>query len=437
MALGVTTTMKPASSAVYVALLASSLYANKYVLSVLGFQYPMVFQGWQTLVGFVVFKAMAWLGFSTGGVTAMDKAGLISLFPNFVLFVVFIISGSKAVSSYPVIAFVCAVNVLPALTYLIDSYASVGGLGGGGSGGGGSGGGSGIKNAGGNTVLQKMAALVALPSAAAVIWATTFYDPSSSDESTSAGAAGAQQQHEMSNERQLTAAGSAPGGGGPGLIFDDVFWLAVHVGCGMALSFHSRIVDQRFSFSERLFYSYVFALVVLAPASLYLEEAFEALNFQHRRQFNFLLGSVFSAGVGVALSLCQSRLKEDPMFGRLHHTALALAALLSAAFFTTSLPWWGWLAAVVNLAAVVLVPSHIRPDEKIQTSLSSTSTTTTSGGGNLNNRRTGGVRIKINGSDQEDQVSLLEPDEADLEVGRINEAAAAVAVAKKTTTVAS
>ena len=27
---------------------------------------------------------------------------------------------------------------------------------------------------------------------------------------------------------------------------------------------------------------------------------------------------------------------------------------------------WGWIAAVVNLGSVILVPSHIRPDEKIQ-----------------------------------------------------------------------
>ena len=48
--------MKYLEAIVYVALLASSLFANKYVLSVLGFQYPMVFQGWQTLVGCVTFK---------------------------------------------------------------------------------------------------------------------------------------------------------------------------------------------------------------------------------------------------------------------------------------------------------------------------------------------------------------------------------------------
>ena len=109
----------------YVLLLASSLYANKYVLTVLGFRYPMVFQvkaktfsiierishskgvfiqillfqGWQCIVGFLVFKAMAYLkvdGLHFGlaaQMTKMDKPGLVSLLPNFVLFVVFVISG--------------------------------------------------------------------------------------------------------------------------------------------------------------------------------------------------------------------------------------------------------------------------------------------------------------------------------------------------------
>jgi len=405
--------LKPSSSALYVALLASSLYVNKYVLSVLGFHYPMVFQGWQTLVGFVVFKVMAFMGFSTGGVTPMDKAGLISLFPNFVLFVVFIISGSKAVSTFPVIAFICAVNVLPALTFLIDSYASSPASGGG-AGGGSGGGGGGNRNAPhhGNTVLQKVAAVAAMPTAAAVVWAASHHQAShhgtESLQNESSGGAGAAAVHDDVDADKVEDIG---------LIFDDVFWLAVHVGCGMALSFHSRIADQRFSFSERLFYSYVFALVVLAPASLYLEEAFEALNFQHRRQFRFLLGSVFSAGVGVALSLCQSKLKEDPMFGRLHHTGMALTALLSAAFFETSLPWWAWLAAVINLCSVVVVPSHIRPDEKIQAAVENNDTPTSGQG-----RKS--IRIKISDDeDAEDRVGLLhaDDDEADLEVGRINQ----------------
>jgi len=370
----------------YVMLLASSLYANKYVLSVLGFRYPMVFQGWQCLFGFLVFKAMAafkvnGLHFGFAQMTKMDKPGLVSLFPNFVLFVVFVISGSKAVSTYPVLVFVCATNVLPAVTFLIDSSSSLTGQ---------------------HSLIQKGLAVTALPSAGLVVWSAT-------NSQTQSGASGDDDDHLRHQA----------------LIYDGLFWLAVHLMCGIALSFHSRIADQRYSFSERLFYSYVFALVVLLPASLYLEEAFEALNFQHRRQFRFLLGSVFSAAAGVALSLCQARLKEDPAwFGRLHHLGLAGTALASAAVFDTDLAWWGWLAAVVNLAAVILVPSHIRPDEKIQAEEAGYIPVAAAAPGGKKSRGGGGaVRIDLPGDEAEDREALLgeEPSDEDLEVGRINE----------------
>ena len=51
------------------------------------------------------------------------------------------------------------------------------------------------------------------------------------------------------------------------LMYGAKFWLFVHVGCGLALSLHTReLADQRFSFTDRLFYSYAFSLVVLLPA---------------------------------------------------------------------------------------------------------------------------------------------------------------------------
>jgi hypothetical protein len=51
------------------------------------------------------------------------------------------------------------------------------------------------------------------------------------------------------------------------LMYGAKFWLCVHVGCGLALSLHTReFADQRFSFTDRLFYSYAFSLVVLLPA---------------------------------------------------------------------------------------------------------------------------------------------------------------------------
>ena len=51
------------------------------------------------------------------------------------------------------------------------------------------------------------------------------------------------------------------------LTYGTRFWLCVHVGCGLALSLHTRgFADQRFSFTDRLYYSYAFSLVVLLPA---------------------------------------------------------------------------------------------------------------------------------------------------------------------------
>ena len=59
-------------------------------------------------------------------------------------------------------------------------------------------------------------------------------------------------------------------------------FFSVHAFCVIAVNLHGRIADARYGAADRLFYCYVFSLVVLAPASLYLEEAFEALHFKPR-----------------------------------------------------------------------------------------------------------------------------------------------------------
>ena len=141
------------------------------------------------------------------------------------------------------------------------------------------------------------------------------------------------------------------------------FWLVVHVFCVIAVNLHGRIADARYGAADRLFYSYVFSLVVLAPASLYLEEAFQALHFQPRRQIDFVVGSIFSAVVGVGFNLYGIRLKEDDHFGKLHHAALAVAALTSPLLFTTSIPWWAWLCAALNFVALLFVPTFLKKDD--------------------------------------------------------------------------
>ena len=53
--------MNSVAVAAYMFLVISSYFSNKYVLSTLGFRFPMVFQGWQTLVGFLILRLLAYV----------------------------------------------------------------------------------------------------------------------------------------------------------------------------------------------------------------------------------------------------------------------------------------------------------------------------------------------------------------------------------------
>ena len=84
------------------------------------------------------------------------------------------------------------------------------------------------------------------------------------------------------------------------------------------------------------------------------------------------------------------------------------------------------MAAIANLAAVILVPSHIRPDEKILAEEAGYIPVAAPAPGGKKSRGGGGggaVRIDLPGDEAEDREALLgeEPSDEDLEVGRINE----------------
>lgn len=343
--------MKAYEVAGYFCLLTCSIFANKYVLSVLGFQFPMVFQGWQTLVGCIVFKILSVFGIGVPKITPMDWPGFASLLPNFVLFTMYIIAGSKALASIPVIIFISAgINLIPLLSHMIDMIAKINN--------------SQIKKSQVLRVTPSVCTIIGIMSSVILLLVSEADIESTNQQSSNNGSTN-------TNDNSLD------------LTYGTKFWLCVHVGCGLALSLHTRgFADQRFSFTDRLYYSYAFSLVVLLPASLYLEEAFEALRFRHRQQYEFVIGSLIAALVGVTLNVYQARLKEDKgresspqsetektrdifQFGIVHHTSLALCALLSTAFYTTDLSSWEWTLSIINFLAVIPIPSHIRPDENI------------------------------------------------------------------------
>ena len=57
--------MNAVAVSTYIFLVISSFFSNKYVLSTLGFRFPMVFQGWQTLVGFLILRLLAYIPSTT------------------------------------------------------------------------------------------------------------------------------------------------------------------------------------------------------------------------------------------------------------------------------------------------------------------------------------------------------------------------------------
>lgn len=300
--------MNSIAISVYILLVISSFFSNKYVLSELGFRYPMVFQGWQTLVGFLVLQLLAYVPSKakpTFTVVAIDRPGFVSLLPNFFLFTVSLIAGSRALSHLPVLVCICVSNTAPAIIYLLDNVS--------------------LKK---SSVIQVVSSLAVIATSVPVLLA--------SEDDT----------------EELESLMDSP-----------KFWLVVHAFCVIAVNLHGRIADARYGAGDRLFYAYVFSLVVLAPASLYLEEAFQALHFQPSRQIDFVVGSIFSAIVGVGVNLYGIRLKEDEQFGKLHHASLSIAALLSPIAFSTSIPWWGWLCSVLNFAALIFVPTYLKKDD--------------------------------------------------------------------------
>ena len=113
--------MNKVSALLYLLLLLTVYFSNKLVLTVLGFTYPMVFQGWQTLVGFVVFKALQVGKVIPVASIPLDRAGCISLLPNFLFFTAGIIAGSKALAYIPLYTFLAVSNILPAGVFFFDN----------------------------------------------------------------------------------------------------------------------------------------------------------------------------------------------------------------------------------------------------------------------------------------------------------------------------
>ncbi|XP_028593015.1 UDP-N-acetylglucosamine transporter TMEM241 isoform X3 [Podarcis muralis] len=87
---------RPATGLAFCLFYLSSYFTNKYVLSVLKFTYPTLFQGWQTLVGGFLLHISWKIGWTE--ISSSSRSEVLSWLPASALFVGIIYAGSRALS---------------------------------------------------------------------------------------------------------------------------------------------------------------------------------------------------------------------------------------------------------------------------------------------------------------------------------------------------
>ncbi|XP_029003319.1 transmembrane protein 241 isoform X6 [Betta splendens] len=94
-----------------------SNFTNKFVLSVLNFTYPTLFQGWQTLIGAVLLLLFAKLGWVE--ISRITRSAALSWLPASLLFVGNIYAGSKALSRIDIPFFFTLQNSSHVVSYVM------------------------------------------------------------------------------------------------------------------------------------------------------------------------------------------------------------------------------------------------------------------------------------------------------------------------------
>ncbi|XP_076061114.1 UDP-N-acetylglucosamine transporter TMEM241-like isoform X2 [Oratosquilla oratoria] len=302
---------QPIDLIIYFILFGTSIFVNKethssgdwqepldwpYVLSVLNFIYPTIFQGWQTLVGGILLRILLSHKCLSVSATELDKSGFISLLPSFLFFSAGIVASSKALSKLSVPVFLCLLNTLPASLYLLEVAPSFRG------------------GSGGPVAL--LATLVTIGSAVASV--LMDIDMTFSD--------------------------------------SPYFWMLVSLACVAVQTLHFKIADARYTEVDRLYFSYIFGVVVLAPASLYLEEAFEVLHFPHASRYDFYAGCLLSGILGLFLNLSTMKVQSQNYFSVVDAITKLVTSVLALSIFPDYTSHTVKIFVGINLVSAVFVP---------------------------------------------------------------------------------
>ncbi|XP_060552153.1 transmembrane protein 241-like [Ruditapes philippinarum] len=99
-------------ASIHCAVFVATHFVNKYVLSVLKFQFPTIFQGWQTLVGFLMLSLLVSTRHLPTLLDNTDRYDIANWLPGMMFFVSSIYSGSKALAALSIPVFLSLHNLV-------------------------------------------------------------------------------------------------------------------------------------------------------------------------------------------------------------------------------------------------------------------------------------------------------------------------------------
>lgn len=227
-------------------------FVNKYVLSVLNFTYPTIFQGWQTLVGACALKLLIVSGRLEPLLIGLERKDFAMWAPGMMMFLVSIYSGSRALANLPVAVFFSlqsTVVIFKIITQLLLTKQLLSWW----------------------TYIMVMSVLL---SALGV----TCTDPQFS--------------------------------------VDGYFWMSIHILFNGGFYIYTNLIKGRLKLStlERLYSCYLYSVVMLAPSSYLLGDAWAAVNYPYFYFTKFYIGCFLSGVLSVFLNITAIRMQESDFF---------------------------------------------------------------------------------------------------------------------------
>ncbi|XP_053402068.1 transmembrane protein 241-like [Mercenaria mercenaria] len=283
-------------AAVYCLLFVATHFVNKYVLSVLKFQFPTIFQGWQTLVGFLMLSLLVSTRHLPTLLDNTNRYDVANWLPGMMFFVCSIYSGSKALASLTIPVFLSLHNLVTVIlcTAQLAIYRQL-------------------------TSIYSYTMLMMLVVSSILIGATDPY-------------------YHM----------------------DGYFWTCLHILSTGAYGIFTKISRGRLKLSahEKMYCNYLYSVIILAPSSYFLGDAVQAGRYPYLYFSKFYVGCIMSGVFGVFLALSNIKLIESNMdkadMAKISGISKLVTSVTSLLFFRSTFTASHLLWICVNhLAAIV------------------------------------------------------------------------------------